>query len=127
MRGLEFRMPSILVAKVHNSLSVNGWLPKDLYNRVFTDFTPASQRPPKFGARGGMKDRSIPRGVQCFMMASQELESSNQVLTSAKYLAAPTKFVPLSEKMRAGAPRLAMNRSKASRKPSVDKLGTTSR
>ncbi|MGR0227393.1 hypothetical protein, partial [Klebsiella pneumoniae] len=58
---LEFRRNSILTSAVVSSSKVMGCFPKEFANSPLTDFTPASQRPPKCGARGGINFQLIPR------------------------------------------------------------------
>ncbi len=80
--------------------------------RVFIFFTPASQRPPKWGDRLGENFYSI------FWTVVKEWTTSwvdllvRRLWRSWSFRFAPTKLVPLSDKIVAGQPLLSVNRGK---------------
>jgi hypothetical protein len=55
VKGRELRIDSIWLRHVFISSQVKSADPKILIKWNFVDFTAASQRPPKFGALGGIK------------------------------------------------------------------------
>ncbi|GFS64472.1 hypothetical protein TNCV_3956211 [Trichonephila clavipes] len=64
VRGLEFNIPSTWIITVSNSSYVSRDLPSARLRYYFTDFMPASQRPPICRALGGIKFHSIPSSMK---------------------------------------------------------------
>lgn len=58
-KGREFNVASIFVSNVINSSLVILWVPMDLKINDLVDLTPASHKPPKWGAEGGLKNQVI--------------------------------------------------------------------
>ena len=73
------------------------------------------------GAAGGLKDHLILFSVSCVVIASS-VSSLNAAVNS---LAAPTKFVPLSDSIVLGCPLPTLNLCTASRQAAVSKLDSS--
>ena len=80
-----------------------------------------SQAPTQCGAAGGLKDHLILFSVSCVVIAS----SVCSLNTAVNSLAAPTKFVPLSDSIILGCPLPTLNLCTASRQASVSKLDSS--
>uniref|UniRef100_A0A8D8FF73 (northern house mosquito) hypothetical protein n=1 Tax=Culex pipiens TaxID=7175 RepID=A0A8D8FF73_CULPI len=91
-------------------------------NAVFTDLTSRSQAPPMWGAAGGLKTHR----VLVLVNASASWPSS-LFISIRSSLFAPTKFVPRSVRISAGAPLRPINRRIACLQDSVVSVCTTSR
>jgi len=119
-RGLEFSTPSASTSRVYNSSQVIGWGVTIFLSAVFMARTAASHRPPKCGAWGGM---CVHLMLWVFVNVSMDclcFTDPQRAWISWISSRAPTKLVPLSERISCGHPRREMNLDSTARKSSVD-------
>jgi len=93
-----------------------------VYKYVLVVFTLLSHNPPKSGARGGMKCHSVRYSANLALIFSVK-----NLYNSLRYLTAPTKLVPLSEKIWAHKPFRDVNQCKEIINAFVEKSVTISR
>ena len=90
--GRELRHAFTCTRKVDNSSYVSVCSPMTLRRWCFTDFTPASHNPPKYGAEGGLNCHLVPSlasaAATCWLCRD---EARNMARSSAS---APIKLVP---------------------------------
>jgi hypothetical protein len=90
------------------------------------DFTVASHKPPKCDELGGLKRHCIFLSVRKLCIFSLCSSDWKRARSSFNSLSAPTKLVPLSERIVAQCPRRDINRRKAAMKASVIRSLTNS-
>lgn len=121
--SLELRQASICARTVDISSNVSTELLTVRCKCRFTDFIPASHRPPKCGALGGIKCHCMFLFAKLSAITDCVKVDCNNFLNS---LLAPMKFDPLSEWIFVGKPRLAANLLKAAMNACVDMSLTAS-
>uniref|UniRef100_A0A8D8FPK3 (northern house mosquito) hypothetical protein n=1 Tax=Culex pipiens TaxID=7175 RepID=A0A8D8FPK3_CULPI len=70
VRGREFIQPSIAVSTVVNSSKDSSEFPSCRTRCFLATLTAASQRPPKLGARGGIRCHWMPSSARCLAILS---------------------------------------------------------
>ncbi|XP_043866879.1 uncharacterized protein LOC122757729 [Drosophila mojavensis] len=120
----EVLTASTSTSTVATSSCRNRALPIAFSSKPLADFTAASQRPPKCGARGGMNTNSMPRSAANISMSA--VLPWNVALRSS-VRAAPTKLVALSQYSFRTSPRRPTNLDKHIRNEFVVKSVTNSR
>lgn len=110
VKGREFKTASICISTVFSSSKVIFWFPTTLFRWCLTDFTPASQIPPKCGLLGGIKLQAIARLPQNSVNRSMCYSCANSLANCSSSFSAPVKFVALSEYILLTGPRLPINR-----------------
>ena len=126
VRGLEFKSASIWISMVDSCSYVRMMFPIIFLRMVFVLLIPASQRPAKLGARGGMVTQLIAWFSRYAVISWRfVLLLQNSCISNISFLD-PRKFVALSLKIVFGIPRRPMNRFKAAMQASVVSSDTSS-
>ena len=120
VRGRELRTASTSTKAVVSSSRESLARPIDFLKQRFTALTMRSKTPPHHGALGRLNVHWTP------MPAKYDF-TSGWLTIAFIWLAAASKVRPLSDNIRCGIPRLAMNLFMHRRKASVVRSGTTSK
>ena len=118
LSGRELRMASISITRVLRCSKVKSSVPTMRMRWHLNDFTATSHMPPKCGELGGLKRHCICRSARKVCILSWWSSDRRRLRSSFNSLLAPTKLVPLSERIVAKYPRRAMNRQRVARNAS---------